>query len=61
MLLFNFPAICYMLGKIESGSLTLTGTAFAFGGRKIATALHVVRDGQNIQMVMPRFAKPVPV
>lgn len=52
--LFDFSAICYLLGKIEGGGLTPLGTAFALGGRKIATALHVVRDAPNVQLLMPR-------
>ncbi len=52
--LFDFSAICYLLGKIEGGGLTPLGTAFALGGRKIATALHVVGDAPNVQLLMPR-------
>jgi len=52
-MLFDFSAICYLLGKVEGGGLTPLGTAFALGGRKIATALHVVRDAPNVQLLMP--------
>lgn len=46
----------YALGRLGPSGLILTGTAFAVGARRIATAYHVVgSDDRNLAMVLPRI------
>jgi S1-C subfamily serine protease len=44
------------LGRQEAGGLTLLGTAFAVGPRKVATAYHVTgASDEGLAIVVPRF------
>lgn len=47
--------VIYAVGRLGPSGLTLTGTCFAVGPRRIATAYHVVgSDDRNLAMVLPR-------
>lgn len=49
--------VVYALGRMGPSGLNLTGTGFAVGPRRIATAYHVVgSDDRNLAMVLPRVA-----
>ena len=49
--------VVYALGRQEAGGLTLLGTAFAVGPRKVATAYHVTgASDDGLAIVVPRFA-----
>lgn len=48
--------LVYALGRQEAGGLTLLGTAFAVGSRKVATAYHVTgASDDGLALVIPRF------
>lgn len=48
-------ATCYLVARSGPGGLEPLGTAFALGGRRVATALHVVGVGaQELQLIFAR-------
>jgi hypothetical protein len=49
--------VVYAVGRIEAGSVTLLGTAFAVSPSKVATAFHVVgADDHNLVLIRPKLA-----
>lgn len=49
--------VVYAIGRQEAGGLTLLGTAFAVGPRKVATAYHVTgASDDGLAIVVPRFS-----
>lgn len=48
--------VVYALGRQEASGLTLLGTAFAVGPRRVATAYHVTgASDEGLAIVIPRF------
>lgn len=52
----DMSQVIYAVGRIEAGSVTLLGTAFAVGPSKVATAFHVVgADDRNLVLIRPKL------
>jgi len=55
--MIDMSQVVYAIGRMEAGSVTLLGTAFAVAPSKVATAFHVVgADDKNLVLIRPKVA-----
>lgn len=55
--MIDMSQVVYAIGRLEAGSVTLLGTAFAITSSKVATAFHVVgADDRNLVLIRPKVA-----